>query len=202
MKKILLSVMCVIAITSTFAQSFQKQIAAHRRVYKAEFLEDANSPLKKDDLESLDFFAADESYKVVASFTPITDTNGFDMQTHSGKIKRYVVYGKVNFTLHKKKHQLFLYKSKASFSDADYADYMFLPFNDATNYTSTYGGGRYLDFRFGDLKNNQLIIDFNKCYNPYCAYASGYSCPIPPKENNLKIKIEAGEKLFKKAMKE
>ena len=49
-----------------------------------------------------------------------------------------------------------------------------------------------------DIKNNQLIIDFNKAYNPYCAFGEGYSCPIPPRENDMEIKIVAGEKLFLK----
>ena len=62
----------------------------------------------------------------------------------------------------------------------------------------TYGGGRYIDLTITDIKNNLIELDFNKCYNPYCAYSDGYSCPIPPDENNLKIKIEAGEKKFAK----
>jgi uncharacterized protein (DUF1684 family) len=46
-----------------------------------------------------------------------------------------------------------------------------------------------------DIVNNKVVIDFNKVYNPYCAYVSGiYNCPIPPKENNLTIAIKAGEK--------
>ena len=76
----------------------------------------------------------------------------------------------------------------------EYKNYLFLPFTDETNYNQTFGGGRYLDFEITDIVGNKLILDFNKCYNPYCAYAGGFNCPIPPKENDLKVKIKAGEK--------
>ena len=51
----------------------------------------------------------------------------------------------------------------------------------------------------GDIVQNKATIDFNKAYNPYCAYVSGkYNCPVPPKENELPVAIPAGEKLFEK----
>ena len=58
---------------------------------------------------------------------------------------------------------------------------LFLPFLDLTNGENTYGGGRYLDLMIPD--NDSLIIDFNKAYNPYCAYNPNYSCPIVPRTN-------------------
>jgi uncharacterized protein (DUF1684 family) len=73
-----------------------------------------------------------------------------------------------------------------------------VPFGDATSGFESYGGGRYLDFTISDIKNNFLPIDFNKAYNPYCAYTAGYSCPIPPKENLLNASISAGEKNYGK----
>ena len=46
-------------------------------------------------------------------------------------------------------------------------------------------------------KDDVIVIDFNKAYNPYCEYTYGYSCPIPPNENKLSVAIEAGEKSYK-----
>ena len=69
---------------------------------------------------------------------------------------------------------------------------LFLPFQDSS--ADSYGGGRYLDIRTGDIRDGKLVLDFNRCYNPYCAYKEGYSCPIPPVENRLPVAIEAGEK--------
>ena len=70
---------------------------------------------------------------------------------------------------------------------------MFLPFTDLTNGEETYEGGRYIELEIPD--KNYIVIDFNKAYNPYCAYNYIYSCPIPPEENDLKIEIKAGVKL-------
>ena len=84
-------------------------------------------------------------------------------------------------------------------STSKYRDYLGLMFTDKTSGKETYDAGRYIDFNIGDIKNDKLVIDFNKAYNPYCAYVKGkYSCPIPPRENYLPIAIEAGEKNFGK----
>ncbi|HQA75421.1 DUF1684 domain-containing protein, partial [Flavobacterium sp.] len=76
----------------------------------------------------------------------------------------------------------------------DYEDYLFLPFSDVTNGKESYIGGRYIDMRI--QKENIWTIDFNKAYNPYCAYNHNYSCPIVPLENDLEIAINAGVKKF------
>lgn len=199
--KYLILIICF-ATHSLFAQNFTKEIAKHRALYKNEFLTDKNSPLKKEDLKFLQFYAANPSYKVKTYFTKTIDTTGFDMLTHSGKIKKYYVFGFVTFTLKKQVFKLFIYQSEQLKTTKGLEDYLFIPFTDETNSTATFGGGRYLDFKEKDIVNNQLLIDFNKCYNPYCAYKGGYNCPIPPKENDLKITIEAGEKLFLKAVQE
>ena len=79
-----------------------------------------------------------------------------------------------------------------------YKDYLFIPFMDHTNGETTYGGGRYFDVMIGDIMDDKLVLDFNICYNPYCAFSDGYNCPVPPKENHLEVAIKAGEKMFNK----
>jgi len=74
-------------------------------------------------------------------------------------------------------------------------DYLFLRFIDKTNDETTYSGGRYLDIRIPE--GDSIILDFNKAYNPYCAYNNAFSCPIPPSENNLPVSILAGVKVYK-----
>lgn len=71
---------------------------------------------------------------------------------------------------------------------------LFLPFRDATSGETTYGAGRYLDLHPND--DGTVTIDFNYAYNPSCVYSEGFSCPIPPIENWLKMPIEAGEKNY------
>lgn len=64
--------------------------------------------------------------------------------------------------------------------------------------TESYGGGRYIDCVINDIRNSTLMLDFNKAYNPYCAYVTGYNCPIPPREKDLPVAIHAGEKNYGK----
>jgi uncharacterized protein len=70
----------------------------------------------------------------------------------------------------------------------------FLPFRDATAGHETYALGRYLDPQ--ERPDGKLVVDFNYAYNPYCAYGEGWSCPIPPAENVVPVRIEAGELAF------
>lgn len=70
----------------------------------------------------------------------------------------------------------------------------FIPFKDKTAPEETYGGGKYIDVEETNLNNNLLTVNFNYSYFPYCAYSEGFACPLPPLENNLPLRIEAGEK--------
>ncbi|WP_018630081.1 DUF1684 domain-containing protein [Niabella aurantiaca] len=145
------------------------------------------------------FFPVDESYRVTARFTKETNSTWMPVATSSGKPKQYRIYGWLEFTLAGSKQKLALYQSQFLLQQKVYADYLFLPFKDATNGKESYATGRYLDLKTTDIRNGQLILDFNKAYNPYCAYVSeGYSCPVPPRENHLKIAINAGEQQFAK----
>lgn len=195
MKKYLLFLLCVAGI-QCYGQEYKMQIDSFRKSYMADFLQDKNSPLKKDDLQFLRFFDADSTYKVTATATILTNQDAFVMPVFIGTGRQYVRYATVAFTLKGKPMQLTVYKSFTLSKIPQYQDYLFLPFTDETNGMSTYTGGRYIDLREGDFKNGTLILDFNKAYNPYCAFSAGYSCPKPPDENHLTIAVEAGEKLF------
>ena len=67
-------------------------------------------------------------------------------------------------------------------------------FRDVTSGKETYGGGRYLELDPANLSDNQVLLDFNAAYNPYCAYNPGYACPLPPKENTVSVPVRAGER--------
>jgi uncharacterized protein (DUF1684 family) len=179
-----------------FGQDYKAQIATYRKQYMDDFLTDKNSPLKKEDLQNLRFYDADSTYKVSAKVEVLANQPGFIMPVFSGTGQQYVRYATLSFALKGKPMQLSLYKSVSLSKLPQYSDYLFLPFADETNGASTYAGGRYIDLRAGDLKGSTLVIDFNKAYNPYCAFGGGYSCPKPPDENRLQVAIEAGEKNY------
>ncbi len=143
------------------------------------------------------FYPISAKYKVTASVEKIKDTAGFVMKTSGTKDKRFFHYAKLKFKIHGKPQELTLYQSEQLMQDSTYKNYLFLPFTDNTSGNKSYGGGRYLDLEMKDIQNGQLVIDFNKAYNPYCAYSRGYNCPIPPRENHLPISVPAGEKQYK-----
>ncbi len=188
----------LLSSTASFAQDHKTQIAAFREKYKADFLEDKNSPLKKEDLEYLRFYAADSTYKVEAKAEMVSNPAAFVMPVFAGTGSEYVKYATLNMQVNGKPVTLSVYRNTRLAKIPAYADYLFLPFTDETNGQETYGGGRYIDLREADFKNGIVIIDFNKAYNPYCAFAGGYSCPKPPDENQLTISIAAGEKKYGK----
>lgn len=181
---------------NTFAQSFSAQIAKHREAYKADFIKDSRSPLKKDDLQNLHFYDADSTYKVIAEVVLLKNEKVFKMPTFNGSSSDYYRYAHINFSLNGKAIQMTLYRSVSLSSNPVYKDHLFLPFTDETNNKETYGGGRYIDLDAKEIKDNHLEIDFNKAYNPYCAYSDGYRCPVPPEENDLQLTIKAGEKSY------
>ena len=120
------------------------------------------------------------------------------MPTVNGKLKKYIKYAYLHFEINGQKSKLLLFRSVRLMRNPLYRNSLFLPFYDYSNGTKTYGGGRYMDLSISDIKDNTLILDFNRCYNPYCAYTSGYSCPIPPEENTIKSEILAGESAYGK----
>ena len=178
------------------AQTYKDSILRHRQHYKEEFISEERSPLKENDTSYLRFFKPDSKYRVLATFMPTPESKEFDMPTYSGKKKMYKQYGILTFRVNNKKCSLLVYQSQTLINDPKYKDHLFVPFTDGTTYKTTYGGGRYIDLLTTDIQGNKVIVDFNKAYNPYCAYADGYNCPIPPVENRLGIAIKAGEKLF------
>src|SRR5690606_11385211 len=110
--------------------------------------------------------------------------------------KEYKKYATLDFLLQGEKYRLNVYQSMALIEDTAYASYLFLPFTDSTSAIETYGSGRYLNLSSDDIRNDSIEVDFNKAYNPYCAYSSGYSCPRPPEENALPVSVRAGEKNY------
>ena len=186
-----------------FAQDFKAEIEKHREEYKTDFLKNSNSPLKKEDFAFLRFYDPNEKFKVLCEFVPTkrrkaAREKSLKISTSSGQTAIYTKFGELQFEIDGKPYELTVYQSLKLRNLPQYRDYLFIPFKDLTNGKESYGGGRYLDLRMKETKDDKIYLDFNKAYNPYCAFSAGYSCPIPPKENHLKVAIEAGEMNFAK----
>lgn len=165
----------------------------------SEFRNPETSPLPdryRKNFTGLDFFAPDSTYRIMAKFTRTPEALPFFMPTSTGGKTEEVVYAKISFQLNGKEHELEVYQNTELIQQTNYKDYLFLPFSDLTNGEETYEGGRYLDLSIPD--GDTILLDFNKAYNPYCAYNAKYSCPLVPKQNRLDAHIMAGVKAFSK----
>jgi uncharacterized protein (DUF1684 family) len=163
----------------------------------SEFKDPETSPLAdrfRIDFESLNFFEPDTNYIIEAEFIRTPDALPFSMPTTTDRESTEVLFGIAKFSLNGKPQQLEIYQTPELISQEKYKDYLFLPFTDATNGEETYGGGRYLDLRMPE--GNKIILDFNKAYNPYCAYNKKYSCPLVPAVNHIDAPIKVGVKAF------
>lgn len=118
----------------------------------------------------------------------------FAMRTTTERLPMYRKVAVLSFKLQGRRMRLSVYQNIDLVAKPGFEDHLFVPFTDATNGLSTYGGGRYLDLE-GPL-GREVVLDFNRAYNPYCAYGGRYSCPIPPEENHLPFAVEAGVKKF------
>jgi uncharacterized protein (DUF1684 family) len=147
----------------------------------------------------LRFYPLDPAYRVIARFEKYADSPWFPMATSGGAPQIQRKFGRLTFAIHDTVLHLMVYQSQALLQNAATRDYLFIPFTDATSGIDSYGAGRYIDCAVGDFRNGSLELDFNKAYNPYCAYVTGYNCPIPPRENDLPVAIPAGEKNYGKA---
>jgi uncharacterized protein len=190
----------LIAFLFTFTVSAQvNNYADSLKKYQDKYTKE-HGVVRGKDKENLHFFPINKAYNVKAVFERVYESAWFKMET-SGKVKQtYRRYGTIRFSIHDTSLTLNVYQSEDLMKVKQYADYLFIPFTDITNGEGSYENGRYIDITIEDVKTSNLLIDFNKAYNPYCAYVSGvFNCPIPPKENNLSVAIAAGEMKYGKA---
>jgi len=157
------------------------------------FKNDPSSPLKeiqKEGFIGMQYFPPSENYAFYAEFNLISKPDTIQLLTSKGSEKRAMLrYG--IFTFHEQDGSTSTLTGFKSLNQED--GVIFIPFKDKTNGFDTYEAGRYLEVEESS-ENAEYLIDFNKAYNPYCAYNKEYVCPLVPKDNILTISIKAGEK--------
>ncbi len=165
------------------------QIDEFRRQKDRSFREDSDSPLLPEDrakFRGLNYFPVDTSYTLKVRLQKYPNPETVKMLTSTGEQRDYLRYGYFEFALAGKQCRLDVFKLPNT-------GHLFIPFRDSTSGQETYGAGRYLDLEEG---SDVYTLDFNMAYNPYCAYNTRYSCPIPPPQNRLEVAIKAGEKNY------
>jgi uncharacterized protein (DUF1684 family) len=166
---------------------YLKALSDARAEKDRSFGRDADSPVpvaKRAELLPLRYFPPDPDYSVPAVLKLHEKREVFDMQTSTGQIRKMQRVGVLEFSIEGSTHSL------SVFLEDD--GRLFVPFADATTGTETYPAGRYLDLQ--PTATGFYDVDFNRAYNPYCAYSDSFDCPFPPLSNRLSVAIRAGEK--------
>lgn len=200
MKQVLLLIACLLTLVGWNQKDLSKkeqQAIAEITVFQEEqnqhYLDSTTSPLKPHELavfEGHHFYPINLEFAVTAKFERISDPDTIVMPTSAGTEKMFAKYAKLSFKIGDSVCVLFAYQNLKVIKMEGYENSLFVPFTDETTGAETYGGGRYLDLEIP--KKKKLILNFNLAYNPYCAYTTGWFCPIPPKENTLNVAIKAG----------
>ena len=194
MKKLLIAIIpiaIIIILFSTLGGNSDKYIQEIKqfREDKHDFFRTSSvSPFVEKGLqyEPVQYFPPDPGFKVNATLERLSKREVITIANSDGSVVKYLKFARANFKLKGNTHSLLILKALG------FGNQYLTAFADVTSGISTYGGGRYLDVVIG--KSDQVILDFNKAYNPYCAYSAEYLCPLPPRENLLEVAIEAGEK--------
>jgi uncharacterized protein (DUF1684 family) len=167
----------------------------HVGVYPAEdaltfIVYDPERP-EKTAFERLLYFPPDRSFAVPATLHRIPEPEEVEMLTSRSLKKTFYRYATIHFRLDGEDLELTAFKSRLT---GEGSEGLFVPFRDATSGGETYGAGRFLDLE--EPEGEDLVLDFNRAYNPLCNYSPAYNCPIPPRENRLAVPIRAGERTY------
>jgi len=173
--------------------AFARYDVIRERKAKDAFFQSESSPLlagERGKFSGLDYYPVNPELRFEVRLQRYSAPKAIRMATNTGEIRSGLHYGFFEFTAENHICQIQVYRLEEEFSKPS----LFIPFLDATSGVETYEGGRYIDL--AENTSGIYDLDFNRAYNPYCAYNPEYSCPAPPKENTLDAPIRAGEKNY------
>lgn len=179
---------------SESSEQYVKELKKEREEKDNFMQNDEGSPFRDSSItfSPLRYYEANIKYRVNADLEPIQSKKMVVLPTSDGKEKKYLEYAYARFKLDGVESRLLILEIVDM---GPYKGTLFLAFADETSARETYGAGRYLDLKKVPGAAT-ITLDFNRAYNPYCAYSEKFSCPFPPKENVIKVAIAAGEKTF------
>ena len=138
--------------------------------------------------KGIDYYPADPKWRVEGTFVPYDAPKKVEIPTVLGTTDTMEAPGLVKLTIDGTEVSL-----EPVVEDPDKPSLWFI-FKDQTSNKETYGGGRFL---YSEMpKDGKVVVDFNQAYNPPCAFTPYATCPLPPKQNWLPVRVEAGEKVF------
>ncbi len=173
----------------------QDPLLQERMAKDAAFKSDNNSPIPPQDrprFQGLSYYPINPRLKFSVRLHRYASPEQIRLATNTGEIRSGLRYGYFDFQLDDQACRLQVYRLD-DISEPGGA-YLFIPFRDSTSALETYSAGRYIDLK--ENTSGIYDLDFNRAYNPYCAYNTKFSCPLPPGENTLSVSIRAGEKNY------
>ena len=183
-------VIFVITRSESSGQDYQNEIDDFWKDRHDFFRTSEASPFvqKGQEYSEVSYYEPNMDFKVKGKLDRFTKRETLKLGNSDGTTTTYLKFGLVSFKINGKESSLLILKTLG------FGNQYLLAFGDDTSGETTYGGGRYMDVLIG--KSDLVDLDFNKAYNPYCAYFEDFTCPLPPIENLLEIPIEAGEKNY------
>jgi uncharacterized protein (DUF1684 family) len=159
------------------------------------FSRDYNSPIAFEQrrlFKMLDYYPPDPDFRFLLELHEHKDKRILKIEDTKGNQREFLRWGEFRFKIENKECSLQAYKSDP------HEDRLFVPFRDKTSGKETYGAGRYIDIDYEEhyTTDGKWILDFNKAYNPWCAYSEHYACPYIDPENWLEVSVNAGEKNY------
>ncbi len=164
---------------------------AELRAAKDDFLRRSHeSPLDHEQqhgFKGLRYYPEAQAFRFVLGLDTTEAGGSEEIEMSNGSSDRMVRGGHFDFAVDGKPVRLTAFRSGEGGS-------LFIPFRDATGRTESYPAARYVEAE--PTEADRWLLDFNRAYNPYCAYNDKWRCPLPPAENWLDVEIRAGEKRF------
>ncbi|HLA99742.1 MAG TPA: DUF1684 domain-containing protein [Bacteroidota bacterium] len=151
-------------------------------------IKDTENPARTH-FAGLEFFPIDQKYRVEATFIPYTPPKILEIPTQAGTVERDSCPGALEFELDGTGYRLDAVIEQGT------EDKLFIMFADATSGVETYAPGRQMYTPLPDSAN-RVILDFNRAYNWPCVFTVFATCPLPPDQNRLPCRVEAGEKMY------
>lgn len=171
-------------------QGYEQEVLQERVQRDMQMRQDESvlPPDRRQDFKGLDYFAVDTTYRFVVPFHRKSAPDTVMLPQSTGRIGEQVQVGDVVVPLPSGVDTFTVFRGAGD----DPRGRLWMPFADATNDTATYKAGRYVDLQ--RQAEDSVLVDFNRAYNPTCAYNPEYTCPLPPPENHLDAALPAGEK--------
>lgn len=175
---------------SNETQSYRQKVL-QERVSRDMEMRDENSVIpvgRREAFRGLNYYDVDSTYRFEARLERLPQPDTVRMPESTGTVSEQIVVGAVRLPV-AEGTTLTVFQVK----EGQERGQLWIPFADATNGSTTYKAGRYVDLR--TIDGDSVLVDFNRSYNPTCTYNPKYACPLPPPHNRIPAPIPVGEKL-------